>query len=118
MGGERLARVGVPFVHAAAVLSLAFTLYELAAHGWLAWVFASTAAGLALTYVAFRALGGPRHGAVLALSWLGFAAAAAAFDSHFGVWRAAALSPLVAFYTLVDLRPGSLSPRGPPVAAV
>src|SRR6266851_5063220 len=79
----------------------------------LAWVFASTAAGLALTYVAFRALGGPRHGAVLALSLLGFAAAAAAFDSHLGVWRAAALSPLVAFYTVVQLRPGWLGRRGP-----
>src|SRR5712664_2114899 len=113
IAGDRFARFALPFVHAAAVLSLAFTLYELAAHGWLAWVFASTAAGLALTYVAFRALGGPRHGAVLALSWLGFAAAAAAFDSHFGVWRAAALSPLVAFYTVVQLRPGWLGRRGP-----
>ena len=113
LAGDRFARFALPFVHASAVLSLAFTLYALAAQGWLAWVFASTAAGLAVAYIAFRALGGPRYSAVLALSFLGLAAVAAAYDSHLGVWRAAALSPLVAFYTIVQLRPAWLGPRGP-----
>src|SRR6202158_926340 len=113
LAGDRFARFALPFVHASAVLSLAFTLYALAAQGWLAWVFASTAAGLAVAYIAFRALGGPRYSAVLALSFLGLAAVAAAYDSHLGVWRGAALSPWVAFYTIVQLRPAWLGPRGP-----
>jgi len=115
LAGDRFARFALPFVHAAAVLSLAFTLYALLASqsGWIPWLWASTSAGLAVSYVAFRGLGGARYGSVLALSAFGLAATAAIHDSDLGIWRAAALSPLVAFYTVIQLRPGWLGPRGP-----
>lgn len=114
LAGDRFSRFALPFVHAAALLSLAFTLYGLASaeQGWLPWVGTSTAAGLAVSYVAFRALGGPRYGSAIALAALGLTAVAAAHDSELGVWRAAALSPLVAFYSVVELRPTWLGRRG------
>jgi hypothetical protein len=58
-------------------------------------------------------MGGQEYGALLALLSIGLTAVAAAYDSSFGVWRAAALSPLVAFYTVLQLRPALLGPRGP-----
>jgi hypothetical protein len=114
IAGDRFSRFALPFVHAAAVLAVGFTVYSLAVapDGWIPWVWASTAAGLAVSYTAFRALGGPRYGSVLALSALGLAALAAAHDSNLGVWRAAAVSPLIAFYTAVQLRPGWFGRRG------
>jgi hypothetical protein len=113
LAGDRFSRFALPFVHAAALLSLAFTLYALAAagQGWLPWVGTATATALAVSYVAFRALGGPRHGSVIALAAVGLAAAAAAHDSGLGVWRAATLSPIVAFYSVIQLRPAWLGRR-------
>jgi hypothetical protein len=113
IAGDRFSRFALPFVHAAAALAVGFTAYSLAivSDAWFPWVAASTLAGLALSYVTFRALGGPRYGSVLALAAVGLAALAAAHDSDLGVWRAAALSPLVAIYTVVQLRPSWFGPR-------
>ena len=111
--GDRFSRFALPFVHASAAASLVLTLYYLAtAHGdWIPWVLASTAGGLAVSYIAFRALGGATYGSTIALSALTVAAAAAAYDSRLGDWRAATLSPMVALYTIVHLRPRWLGSR-------
>jgi len=96
-------------------VALALTVFSLATSdsGWVRWVVASTALGLTVAYTAFRALGGGRYGSALAQSALVLAASAAAYDSGFGVWRAATLSPLVTFFTVLQLRPGWLGRKGP-----
>jgi hypothetical protein len=113
VAGDRFSRFALPFVHASAGVALALTIYSLATSdtGWVRWVFASTALGLTVAYTAFRALGGARYGSALAQSALVLAASAAILDSSFGVWRATALSPLVVFFTVVQLRPPWLGPR-------
>ncbi|GEM_PF-3761961 len=115
LAGDRFARFALPFVHASAGVALALTVFSLATSdsGWVRWVVASTALGLTVAYTAFRALGGGRYGSALAQSALVLAASAAAYDSGFGVWRAATLSPLVTFFTVLQLRPGWLGRKGP-----
>jgi hypothetical protein len=115
VAGDRFSRFALPFVHASAGVALALTVFFLATSdsGWVRWVVASTALGLAVAYTAFRALGGARYGSALAQSALLIAASAAAYDSGFGVWRAASLSPLVALFTVVQLRPAWLGRKGP-----
>jgi hypothetical protein len=113
--GDSFSRFALPLVHAGTALSLAFTLYPLATSqsGWIPWVLAATAGGLAVSYFAFRALGGAQYSADLALLAFGIAAGAAVHDSSLGIWRAAALSPVVAVYTVIQLRPRWLGKRAP-----
>ena len=100
LAGDSFSRFALPFVHAAAALSLAFTVYSLVAYGWIPWVVASTAAGLAVGYVLNRLLGGREIEAVAAQLAFGVASIAAVYDTGLGAWGGVVLTALLPVYSM------------------